>query len=33
MTGTAILFLLISAAIIWGGLALSIVRLDRKSVV
>jgi len=29
MTGTAILFLLISAAIIWGGLALSIVRLRR----
>ncbi|NLE70906.1 MAG: methionine/alanine import family NSS transporter small subunit [Actinomycetales bacterium] len=29
MTGTAVLFLVIAAAIIWGGLALSIMRLRR----
>lgn len=30
MTATAVTFLLISAAIIWGGLALSILRLRKE---
>lgn len=30
MTGTAVTFLLISAAVIWGGLVVSILRLRRE---
>jgi hypothetical protein len=29
MTGTAMFFLVLAAAVIWGGLALSVVRLRR----
>lgn len=33
MTGTAIALMLVAIVIIWGGLAVSVTALDRKSVV